>query len=93
VFEIWPLTPDGPTPGMAAYVVVDLAGREMARISCSVADAIPCVWHKAPGFWESGYWDYGAGEDIPLSILSHRRIGFVLVGQQEEVKAEAVRLD
>jgi hypothetical protein len=93
VFEIWPLAPDGPTPGMAAYVVIDLAGREMARISCNVADAIPCVWHKQPGFWESGYWDYGEGEDIPLAILSHRRIGFVLVGEQEEVKAEAVRLD
>jgi hypothetical protein len=94
VFEIWRLAPEDGAAGNPSYVAVDLAGREMAQISCDfAATANACVWHKAPGFWESAYWDYGDGDDIPLAILSHRRIGYVPVGEEAVVKAEAVRID
>jgi hypothetical protein len=88
VFEIWQTTPEDAASGTAAYGVVDLAGTEVAQINCDIAASIPCVWHSVPS-----PWDYGDGEMIPLTILSHRRIGYVLSEESGELRAEATRID
>lgn len=88
VFEIWKTSSDDAAPGTVAYAVVDLAGAEVAQINCDIAIAIPCVWHSVPS-----PWNYGGGEDLPLTILSHRRIGYVLAGEGGQLRAEAVRID
>ena len=88
VFAVTQISSDDARPGTATYVAVDLLGAEVAEISCDAAVAVPCVWRTVPS-----PWDNGEGEEVPLTILSFRRIGYVLDEATGQQMAEAVRID